>query len=315
MNIAVLILCSAVVYGTFAEPKPYYFGTGNPYVKIFGRIEDLYSPTGGFPVLNVLAEIPHTIGNTFTVVPMVVVSKESMKMITKGEIMIVSKNKPEMLLKSEHNNILRCTPAVKVILDTPIVVYSLKSNIVFPSQIEIVHEGYRIPIKVGSVVAPVTQDIFVSFPSQIEIVHEGYRIPIKVGSVVAPVTQDIFVSADTPISLSVIYAIPSDPVKVDYVHNYGVALNVDSDSVIVESPVSQQPPKNITVFNFPDAEAEPNLQVDEENEDLDNRNPPIVLAPAGIVQSTQPLANVQPFFNSKESYILTELREESKKRI
>lgn len=252
-----LILCSAVVYGTFAEPKPYYFGTGNPYVKIFGyslpqntryvnqvspalvpfrRIEDLYSPTGGFPVLNVLAEIPHTIGNTFTVVPMVVVSKESMKMITKGEIMIVSKNKPEMLLKSEHNNILRCTPAVKVILDTPIVVYSLKSNIVFPSQIE--------------------------------IVHEGYRIPIKVGSVVAPVTQDIFVSADTPISLSVIYAIPSDPVKVDYVHNYGVALNVDSDSVIVESPVSQQPPKNITVFNFPDAEAEPNLQVDEENEDL-----------------------------------------------
>ncbi|KRT79954.1 hypothetical protein AMK59_6854, partial [Oryctes borbonicus] len=169
----------------------------------------------------------------FTVVPMIVVSKETMKMVQKGEIMTVSKKTPEMLLKSEHNNILRCTPAVKIILDTPIIVYSLKSNIVFPSQIE--------------------------------ILHENYKIPITVGSVVAPVSQDIFVSADTPISLSVVYAIPSDPVKVDYVNTDGVIINADGDTVIVES---QLPPKNITVINFPDAEAEPVLEVDEEDEEL-----------------------------------------------
>lgn len=45
-----------------------------------------------------------------------------------------------------------------------------------------------------------------------------------------------------------------------------------------------------------------------------NRNPPQVLAPAGIVQSTQPHAVVEPFTNSKESSVLIELREESKKR-
>lgn len=46
-----------------------------------------------------------------------------------------------------------------------------------------------------------------------------------------------------------------------------------------------------------------------------NRNPPIVLAPAGIVQSTQPQSIVEPFTNSKESPVLIALREEAKKRI
>ncbi|GJQ67584.1 hypothetical protein Trydic_g8390 [Trypoxylus dichotomus] len=224
MSAVLLVFCSALAYGTLAEPKPYFYGAHNSYFKLFGltlpsnsnygnqiptghvpfrRIEDLYTPTGGFPVLNVLAEIPYSIGNTFTVVPMIVVSKETMRMIQK----------------------------------------------------------------------------------------------------------------DTPISVSIVYAIPSDPVRVDYVNNDGVIINADGDTVIVESPASQLPIKNVTVLDFPDAEAEPNLEVDEEDEELVNRNPPIVLAPAGIVQSTQPLANVEPFFNSKESPVLTELREESKKRI
>lgn len=47
---------------------------------------------------------------------------------------------------------------------------------------------------------------------------------------------------------------------------------------------------------------------------LVNRNPPQVLAPAGIVQSTQPLASVEPFTNSKESSVLTELKEEAAKQ-
>lgn len=251
--------CLVLICETYSEPAPYFYNSPNPYINFFGYslpqypsygnqiplsvtpfrpIEDLYTPTGGFPVLNVLAEAPHVVGNTFTVVPMVVVSKETMKMIHKGEIMTVSRKKPEMTLKTEQNSILRCTPVVKITLDTPMVVYSLKSNIVFPSQIE--------------------------------ILHESFKIPIRVGSIVAPVGQDIFVSVDTPISVSVVYAIPSDPVKVDYVNNDGVIVNLDRDSVIVESPTPQLPPKNITVINFPDAEAEPQLQVDEEDEELGN---------------------------------------------
>lgn len=44
------------------------------------------------------------------------------------------------------------------------------------------------------------------------------------------------------------------------------------------------------------------------------RNPPSILAPAGIVQSTQPIISVQPFTNSKESEVLTVLKEEAHKK-
>lgn len=254
------VIWPTLICGILSDPAPYFYGSQDPSDKYFRytlpqypqyptyanqipssytpfrRIEDLYTPTGGFPVLNVLAEVPHVVGNSFTVVPMMVVSKEIMKMVHKGDIVTVSKNKPEMTLRTGQNSILHCTPAVKIILDTPIIVKSLKSNIVFPSLIE--------------------------------IVYENYKIPIRVGSVVAPVTQDIFVSVDTPISVSVIYAIPSDPVLIDYVNNDGVILNADIDSVVVESLIPQLPPRNITVIDFPKAEAEPALQIDEKDDEL-----------------------------------------------
>lgn len=46
---------------------------------------------------------------------------------------------------------------------------------------------------------------------------------------------------------------------------------------------------------------------------LVNRNPPILLAPAGIVQSTQPVTHIEQFTNSKESPVLIALREEALK--
>lgn len=45
-----------------------------------------------------------------------------------------------------------------------------------------------------------------------------------------------------------------------------------------------------------------------------NRNPPQVLVPAGIVQSTQPEIFIEPFHNSKESPVLTLLKQEKLKQ-
>lgn len=45
-----------------------------------------------------------------------------------------------------------------------------------------------------------------------------------------------------------------------------------------------------------------------------NRNPPEGILPAGIVQSTQPFSSLEVFTNSKESALLTSLREEAKKK-
>ena len=188
------------------------------------------------PPLNVLAEVPYAVRNQLTVVPMFVVSRENMKTINGGEIATVSPDKPEMMLKTDNGGVLSCTPVVKIILDVPIVVYSLKMNVMFPAEME--------------------------------IVHQGFRIPVQVGAVIAPVAQGTFVSTETPVAVDVVYAIPAQPVRLDYVNNEnGVIINADDEAVVVEEE-KVLPPKNVTVINFPDKEAEPVLQVDEEDDEL-----------------------------------------------
>ncbi|KAJ8943371.1 hypothetical protein NQ318_002604, partial [Aromia moschata] len=236
------------------------------------------------PTLNVLAEVPYSVSNKFTVVPMLLMAEENMKMVSDAQIMSVSTTKPVMTVKTNQDDLVQCTPAVRIVLEKPIIVYSLRTSVLFPKEIE--------------------------------IVHQRYKIPIKVGTVIAPVQHDTFISAETPIAITVVYAIPTRPVTLDYVNNEDAIFVPETEAVIVESePNPDLPPKNVTILNFPEQEAEPVLEVDEENAELDNRNPPMVLAPAGIVQSTQPHAVVEPFSNSKESSVLIELREESKKRI
>nr|CAH7713131.1 unnamed protein product [Callosobruchus chinensis] len=232
--------------------------------------------------MTVLAEAPHSVSSKFTVVPLTLMSKDTMKTVADVQVMSVSKNKPVLVVKTKKNHLMQCTPAVRIQLDKPIVVYSLKTSIVFPSEIE--------------------------------IVHKKYKIPVKIGAVMAPVAPDTYVSLQTPVSVKVVYAIPTEPVSIDYVNNEDAIFVPETEAVIVESEKPEVPPKNVTVLEFPDKEAEPSLQVDQEDEELVNRNPPTVLAPAGIVQSTQPLAVVQPFHNSKESQTLIDLREEAKRK-
>lgn len=104
---------------------------------------------------------------------------------------------------------------------------------------------------------------------QVRITHRGYRIPIKVGAVIAPVRKDTFVSLETPVAIRVVYAIPTRPVSIDYINNEDAIFVPETEAVVVESEdIPSEPPKNITVLEFPETEAEPILQVDEENEEL-----------------------------------------------
>lgn len=87
------------------------------------------------PTLNVLAEIPYSIGNKFTVVPMLLMSKENMNLVPTGDIINVSKKKPVFTIKYKQNKPVDCTPAVRIVLEKPITVYSLKTSVLFPSEV------------------------------------------------------------------------------------------------------------------------------------------------------------------------------------
>ncbi|KAF2895620.1 hypothetical protein ILUMI_10555 [Ignelater luminosus] len=282
----------------FRYSYPYYHGMGSyanhysPFLPVpphtvyaDNSLASYLAQPYNLPTLNVMAEVPYSIKTKFTVVPMFVVAKENLNLISDALIIQASREKPTMTVKTETDLLVECTPAVKVLLEKPLIIYSLKTSILFPSEIL--------------------------------ISHGGLKIPVQVGAVIAPIPHDVFVSADTPFPVDAVYAVPTKPFMIDYVNdNKDVVVNVDNQAVIVENnvnKVNEQPPKNVTILEFPETEAEPQFQVDIEDEEFVNRNPPEGVIPAGIVQSTQPHSSVQTFHNSKESPLLTTLREEAAK--
>lgn len=224
---------------------PYYNAFGgygnaiNSYHPVVSRYPEII-PVPGYskpPTLNILAEEPAVISNKFTVVPLMVVAKENTNLIPNtAQIMGVSKRKPIITVKTTENSLMQCTPAVKIILDEPITVISLKSKILFPSEIV--------------------------------IRHQNYKIPIPIGTVIVPISQNTYVSAETPVYVKEVYAIPNVAIVVDYVNNIkDVVVKPETDAVIVESE-DVLPPKNVTIINFPDAIGEPVITIDEEDEEL-----------------------------------------------
>ncbi|KAK4879170.1 hypothetical protein RN001_007316 [Aquatica leii] len=261
-------------YAPFLPFYPNYYGTGNV----------AYAPQpSDYEQLNLLAEPPYSINNTFTVVPLFVVAQENLRLVSNALILQVSREQPTMTVKNEQDLLVQCTPAARIQLDKPLVVHSLQTNIIFPSDLS--------------------------------IAHNGFKVPYHVGAVLAPLPQSVYVSPETPVKIEVVYAVPTKPFVIDYVNNEeDVIINIDNQAVIVEDhQPGHLPAKNITILEFPTAEAEPTFQVDEEDEELVNRNPPVGVIPAGIVQSTQPLVTIQQFTNSKESPVLISLREEAAK--
>lgn len=167
---------------------------------------------------------------------MLTVSSDTLNMVSDAHIVTVDKKKTTMVVKTDKN-IMQCTPAVKIILPTPIVVY-----------------GFKTPIL---------------FPSEMTIVHDNIRIPIRVGAVIAPISPNIHVSEDNPVSIEVVYAIPTKPVKVsyDYVNNdKDVIVDPEAQAVIVESHEPNDTEIKVPVLNFPSAEAEPVITENEDEE-------------------------------------------------
>ena len=69
----------------------------------------------------------------------------------------------------------------------------------------------------------------------------------------------------------------------------------------------------ITVLDFPSAVQTPPVLIYQPPSDseLENRNPPLGVVPAGIVQSVAPTPNLSVFINAKESAVLQELRDQA----
>ena len=72
-------------------------------------------------------------------------------------------------------------------------------------------------------------------------------------------------------------------------------------------------PQLITVLDFPSTVQTPPVLTYQPPTDseLENRNPPQGVVPAGIVQSAAPTPNLSVFINSKESAVLQELRDQA----
>lgn len=191
----------------------------NPYISTYS--EELIHPSHDkqseydvhrhtHPTINILVQKPYSIEKTFTVIPMLVIPQDNLNMISNGVVINVSKKKPLVTLKTNNRDTIQCTPAVKIVLDVPLTVYNVKTSIMFPSQMS--------------------------------IIQENKRIPIKVGALLIPVAQDMVVTEETPISVIVVYAIPTKPMLVDddYVNNdKDVIIDNNSQSVIVESSEGQ----------------------------------------------------------------------------
>lgn len=236
-------------YGLFnyANQIPY-----NTYIPSFPEPDLAFYLTQQQP-LNLIAETPQEIGTRFSIVPMLAVPKDNVNMVASANILGVSQQNPMLTIKTESNSLLQCVPGVRIELEQPMWIYALKKT---------------------SIV----------FPSEVFIYHSGYRIPLKVGAVLAPITQNSFFYNQVPVEVRVVYAVPlpSKPISVETITTTqqvqnSILENVDNQAVVVESGVIEgtgnnseifENPKNITIVEFPNTVASPLLPVAEEDEEL-----------------------------------------------
>lgn len=161
---------------------------------------------------------------------MLAVPEDNLNMISNAHIVTVSKQKPTMVIKTD-TNLMQCTPAVKIILEQPIIIYNFKTPILFPSEMT--------------------------------IQHDNIRIPIRVGAVIAPIGPEVVVSEDSPVSIQIVYAIPTKPVKVDYVNNEkDVMVDSEAQAVIVSNESENE--QKVPDLNYPVVEAVVSENEDEE---------------------------------------------------
>ncbi|KAL1497187.1 hypothetical protein ABEB36_008186 [Hypothenemus hampei] len=280
-----LFVTMTMAYPLNNQPLSYFY----PYLDHYygSRIQPFYIPPYAVPyrtpTMNFFTEIPYAVSKEFSIMPMFIMSKDTLNMVSQGQITTINPDNTVQTIKLKANNSIECTPAIRMVLENPIIAGSLKSDVLFPSEVQ--------------------------------ILHQGVRVPIRIGAVIAPILPQTYVSEESPISIKVVYAIPKQPIKITITIEpvNGNENEIPQDGVVVESDPNL-PPKNITITDFPSNEAEPHIEVDEDDDELVNRNPPVPLLPAGIVQSTQPINHEQPFHNDKESPLLEIFRDPTKKK-
>lgn len=276
-------------------------------------------------------------GRTMAEVPLLLVPSGDIALFSNVHISSVSRSQPLVTCSLDKYS-LDATPAVRVVLRRPVLVDSPEAALQFPSRISVLHEGLRMSVPVGALLAPVTGPgpylvrVMYAVPTSPLSLHYPYyaplHYPLRFGygefNSYTPLVHHPLVHHHAPV-LTSSYPVHENP-QISQVHptlkphiehsSPALAshhLPLDNNHLI---PGNRKPVKEgqlVTVLHFPEEIASPgSLYYQPESEDeLGNRNPPEAVVPAGIVQSAQPKPNLQLFVNSKESLLLQALRDEA----
>ncbi|KAK7791388.1 hypothetical protein R5R35_008856 [Gryllus longicercus] len=131
--------------------------------------------------LTVLADEPYAVDSALAAVPLLVIPSSQLRVVHDARIAAVSPTRPVVTLQAPERE---ATPAVRVVLARPMVVSSPETTIPFPA-------GFT-------------------------VVHQGLRMPIPVGAVLAPVPSGALITASHPYAVRVVYAVPTGPLPFAY---------------------------------------------------------------------------------------------------
>lgn len=340
-------------YGPYAAPGLYY---GGGYASTYGGgYADTYSGgygnayTGGYAnaysgggggggggfhgnAITVLADDPYAVGSALTAVPLVLVPSNQLHVLHDARISAVSPTRPVVTLQAPERE---ATPAVRVVLARPMVVSSPETTIPFPATFTIVHQGLRMPIPVGAVLAPIHGGALVSpqRPYAIRVVYAVPTGPLPFSlpfHAQYPISRPLFINA-APVSSTSLgrpgfgaqrpgLARPPTPVR-----PAAPPSTPAPQPALPSRPQQEIPPRPplvssgrpvVTVLDFPSAVASPPVLVVQrpvfgaEDEQLGGGEPQAVV-PAGIVQSTQPRPIQSVFSNSKDNEFLQQMRDQA----
>lgn len=179
-------------------------------------------------------------------------------MVTEGKIKgMPTKTRPILTVQTNKNVNLQCTPAVRVVLQQPIVVTTISSQVLFPAEMSVIYNQLRVPIKVGAVIAPVLPDFEVSpdSPLSIRVVYAIPALPEEDEE-----TTEISIEKDVELNKplnpkpsndskveSTTTEKPTSPAAADYVNNdKDVTVDKETQAVIVESAEDEDVPSGST---------------------------------------------------------------------
>ncbi|GLH05146.1 Uncharacterized protein GBIM_10760 [Gryllus bimaculatus] len=154
-----------------------YGGGGGSYVSRSG----VGVGGGGGDTLTVLADEPYAVDSALAAVPLLIIPSSQLRVVHDARIAAVSPTRPVVTLQAPERE---ATPAVRVVLARPMVVSSPETTI--------------------------------PFPARFTVVHQGLRMPIPVGAVLAPVPSGALVTASHPYAVRVVYAVPTGPLPFAY---------------------------------------------------------------------------------------------------